>query len=62
MTREALLKALEETKSRMLRERPFSVRLTADEYRRLQKAAKAQGVPAAALARILIVTGLNDLK
>jgi predicted DNA-binding protein len=62
MTREALERALSEVKSHSRRDRPLSVRLSLQEHKRLQAAAKGQGIAAAALARILIITGLDDLR
>ncbi len=62
MTRERLAAALEELKSQALRDKPLSLRLSAEEQRRLYKAAKGQGVKPATLARVLIMSALDDLE
>lgn len=62
MTREKLLAAISEEKAQTRRDKPISLRLSTEELRRLQRVAKAQGVPAATLARILVMTGVDDLE
>ena len=62
MTRERRLAAIREEKAQATRDKPVSFRLTADELRRLQRAAKTQGLPASTLARILVVAGVADLE
>ncbi len=61
MTRERLLQALEAERLTPARTRMISVRFSDDELARLQAAAGAQRVPAASLARVLIMTGLDEL-
>ncbi len=62
MTRERLLAAISAEKAQAARDRSMSFRLTAEELRRLQRVAKAQGVPASSLSRILVMTGVDDLE
>ena len=62
MTRERLLAAISAEKAQATRDSSMSFRLTADELRRLQRTAKAQGLPASTLARILVMTGVDDLE
>lgn len=62
MTRERLLAAISAEKAQTTRDKPMSFRLTADELRRLQRVAKAQDVPPSSLARILVMTGVEDLE
>lgn len=62
MTKEKVLEAVLEASLRSRRERMLSVRLSTDEHARLFLVATEQGVPAATLARLLIVHGLDDLQ
>jgi hypothetical protein len=62
MTKTKILHLLEETKATKRRPRMLGVRMSDEEYEPLERAAKAQGVPAATLARVLIAAGLSDLK
>jgi hypothetical protein len=62
MTRERLLAAINEEKAQVTRDESMAFRLTADELRRLHRVAKAQGLKAATLARILVMTGVDDLE
>lgn len=62
MTRERLLAAISEEKSQTKRDKPISLRLSTEELRRLQRVAKTQGIPAATLARILVLAGVEDLE
>ncbi len=62
MTRERLLAAISAEKAQATRDKSMSFRLTAEELRRLQRVAKAQGVPASSLSRILVMAGVEDLE
>jgi predicted DNA-binding protein len=62
MTRERLMVALDVLRSATRRDKPLSLRLSAEELRRLQNVARAQRVPVATLARVLVVTGLEGLE
>ncbi|MFI5166275.1 MAG: hypothetical protein ACHQQS_06635 [Thermoanaerobaculales bacterium] len=62
MTRERLLAALDDVKAHARRDKPLSLRLSAVELKRLKKAARAQRVPYATLARVLLLGGLDELE
>jgi len=62
MTREKLVKAVHEARANLRRDRMVSIRLSEDEYTRLFAVADRQGVPAATLARVLVVEGVADLE
>ncbi len=62
MTKERLMVALDSLRSATRRDKPLSIRLSAEELARLRRAAKGQRVPAATLARVLLVSGLEDLE
>ena len=61
MTKESLLAALEVEKGQTKRDRLLSVRLTPAEYQAVTVKAKQNGISAATLARVLILTGLADI-
>ena len=62
MARGTLLSMVKEEQQRARRAQMLSVRITDGERKRLYAAAKVHGIPAAGLARILIVSGLEDLE
>ena len=61
MTRQRLFELLEEARV-VRRDKPLSVRLSDDEHARLFAVAEKQRIPAATLARLLIVAGVEDLE
>jgi len=62
MTRATLLSLIEKQRTAPRRDHPLSLRLNGGELRRLKTAAKRHGIPAATLARLLLVAGLEDLE
>ncbi len=62
MTRDRLTAALEVLKGQTKRDKPLSLRLSAEEQRRLYRVAKAERIPPATLARVLIMAGVEDLE
>lgn len=62
MTRKRMGELIKEANASIPRDRMFSVRITSTEYARLARAAEAQGLGAATLARVMIVAGLEDLE
>jgi predicted DNA-binding protein len=62
MTQDRLKRAVEAAKVEAKRARTVAVRLTGPEFDRLQRVAKAQGIAASTLARVLITASLEDLE
>ena len=61
MTRDTLQAMLDRERATRRRETQVVIRLSGEEREQLESAARAQSMPAATLARILIMAGLEDL-
>lgn len=62
MTRETVEAMLARERSTPRRDTQVVIRFSAEERERLLTTAQRQGVPAATLARVLILAGLDDLE